>query len=360
MKRSLLMVAGPTEIENDILELGAQPMVYNRTDEFSTFVKEIEKMLKLVFKTQNDVLFISSSGSGAMEAAVVNLLSEGDEALIVSGGTFGYRWFEIANRYNINCTLIELHEGEVVTAEMIRQKITKETKAVFVTANETSTGTLTDLESIGKYIKDTNAVLVVDAVSSLCADTLDSEAWHCDVVLSSSQKALALPPGLSFITLSQKAWGLVEESRIPKYYFDLKEYRNNLSRGQTPFTPAISLLYQLEKRLRKICDVGVDSVINNQKKKAEYLKNGILGLGLRIITQHQSNGVIGILFPPTIDANQIIDIMKKEHGIQITPSPGENKHRIARVGVYGDISIEDIDAFLQSMKNVLSNCLIEY
>jgi aspartate aminotransferase-like enzyme len=265
MERKLLMVAGPTEIESDVLQAAAQPMVYNRTADFSAFMLGIEDNLKRVFKTKNDVLIMCSSGTGAMEAAVVNLLSEGDEVLVVSGGVFGYRWYEIASQYNVNCKLLELPQGETATGDMIKEHLTPGIRAVFITANETSTGVLTDLAAIGDVVKATNAVLVVDAVSSLGADMLETDAWHCDVVITSSQKALALPPGLSFITLSKKAWGLVHESTIPKYYFNLKEYKNNLVRGQTPFTPAISLLYQLDLRLRKLCEAGFDGVLQSQK-----------------------------------------------------------------------------------------------
>lgn len=360
MDRKLLMVAGPTEIEPDVLAAGAQPMVYNRTADFSAFMQRIEDNLKQVFKTKNDVLIMCSSGTGAMEAAVVNLLSEGDDVLVVSGGTFGHRWYEIASRYNVKCTVLELPHGETATGEMIRENLKPETKAVFVTANETSTGALTDLAAIGAVVKDTDAVLVVDAVSSLCADKLDTDAWYCDVVLTSSQKALALPPGLSFITLSEKAWRLVDESSIPKYYFDLKEYKSNLVRGQTPFTPAISLLYQLDVRLNKLCTLGVDKTLQNQKARSEYLQKGLSDLGLRIIAQNHSNGVIGVLFPPTIDAYEVIETLSKEYSIQITPSPGEDKHKIARIGIYGNISDSDIGSLLSALGKILESKIMKY
>lgn len=355
VKRNLLMVAGPTEIDKEVLSAGAKPMVYNRTPEFSAFLLEIEKNLKHIYKTENDVIILSASGTGAMEAAVVNLLSAGDEAVVIDGGTFGRRWHEIARRYNVNCSVIEMEQGKTVSADMIKKAITPLTKTVFVTANETSTGVLTDLSAIGPVVKDTNAVLVVDAVSSLCADRLETDAWHCDVVITSSQKALALPPGLSFITLSQKAWRLVHESKIPKYYFDLKAYKDNLGRGQTPFTPAISILYQLDIRLKEIVATGLEVILESQRAKSIYLRTCLAELGLTVIGENPSNGVVGIRFPPEIDAYSVVQTLRNEHSIEITPSPGADKYRIARVGLFGQLERADIDKLMSSLKKVLAS-----
>jgi len=353
MKINKLMVAGPTEIEDIVRQAGSNLMVYNRTPEFSQFLIEIEENLKAFFKTKNDVFILSSSGTGAMEAAVVNLLSPGDEVVIVSGGTFGYRWYEIANSYNVKCLIIDMPQGDTVAPELIRDRITSNTKAVFVTANETSIGVLTDLEAIGNYVKDTNAILVVDAVSSLGADKLETDEWFCDVVITASQKALAIPPGLSFITVSEKAWKLIYKSKLPKYYFDLKRYKEDILRGQTPFTPAISLLYQLDIRLKKILETGLDVILKQQSEKAAHLCKGLKALGLDVIGRTPSSGVIGILFPPQIDAFSIVETLRHEFSIEITPSPGADKHRIARIGLFGNITFIDIDILLESLKKIL-------
>jgi aspartate aminotransferase-like enzyme len=352
-KNNKLMVAGPTEIEEEVRQAASQPMVYNRTPEFSEFLLKIEEKLKSFFMTKNDVLIISSSGTGAMEAAVVNLLSPGDEVIVVSGGTFGQRWYEIASCYQIKCNLITVSQGECVNPEVIKEKITDKIKAIFVTANETSTGTLTNLEAIGKMVKDTNAILVVDAISSLGADRLETDSWYCDVVITSSQKALALPPGLSFITLSDKAWRMAGESKLPKYYFDLKAYKENIIRGQTPFTPPISLLYQLDIRLEKIKKIGMNIVIIQQMEKALYLRKGLESLGIEMITKNPSNGVIGILFPLEIDAFEIVKSLRNEFAIEITPSPGADKSRIARIGLFGELRLSDIDVLLCALEQLL-------
>ena len=353
MQKNILMVAGPTEIEEEVRKAGSLSMVYNRTQEFSQFILQVEEKLRLFFNTKNDVFILSSSGTGAMECAIVNLLSPGDEVLILSGGTFGQRWYDIASRYQINSNLIKVGQGESVDPIVIKQNVNKKTRAVFVTANETSTGVLIDLESIGHYVDETNAVLVVDAVSSLGADRLETDNWHCDVVISASQKALAIPPGLSFITVSEKAWALVNKSKTPKFYFDLKMYKENLARGQTPFTPPISLLFQLDSRLKKIIEKGLDHILEEQREKSLYLRKGLESLCLKIIGSKPSNGVIGVLFPEKINAFKIVEQLRQKFSIEITPSPGNDKTKIARVGLFGNISFSDIDALIKALEKIL-------
>jgi len=289
-----------------------------------------------------------------MEAAVVNVLSSGDEVVVLSGGTFGHRWSEIAERYGADCKLLEVPQGYSVSPDEIREKISKNTKAVFVTANETSSGVLIDVEGIGKIVRDTDAILVVDAVSSLGADRLDMDAWGLDVVITSSQKALALPPGLSFISVSEKAWNRINKSNLPKYYFDLKYYRDNIRRGQTPFTPPISLLYQLDVRLDMILKKGHDNVIEEQRTKALYLKDRLGSLNLEVIGKNHSSGVLGIRFPGNVDAFSVVQSLRENYGIEITPSPGEDKSRVARVGLFGEITMKDIDGFIDSLTQVLN------
>jgi aspartate aminotransferase-like enzyme len=353
MKKNKLMVAGPTEIEADVRKAGSSPMVYNRTPEFSQFILQVEKKLKLFFKTKNDVFILSSSGTGAMECAMVNFLSPGDEAVILSGGTFGYRWHEIASRYGIRSRLITVSAGESVDPEVIKAAITDATKAVFVTANETSTGVVIDLEAIGKHVKETQAILVVDAVSSLGADRLETDKWHCDVVITAGQKALAIPPGIAFVSVSEKAWRLADQSTTPKYYFDLRFYRDNLPRGQTPFTPPISLLYQLDARLKKIRATGLEVIIEQQRAKSLYLQDKLKSIGLKVIGSKPSNGVVGILFPDQIDAFHIVERLREEYKIEITPSPGRDKTRIARIGLFGDLTKEDIDYLIRALKELI-------
>lgn len=349
-----MMVAGPTEIEKEVREAGSWPMVYNRTPEFSEFILDIEEKLKVFFRTRNDVFIMASSGTGAMEAAVINVLSKGDEVIIVSGGTFGHRWYEIASRYGASCRLLHMCQGESIKPNHIKNALSVKTRAVFVTANETSTGVVIDLEGIGKEVEKTNAILVVDAVSSMGADVIDTDKWCLDVVITSSQKALALPPGLSFISVSNKAWKCVEISDLPKYYFDLKFYRENICRGQTPFTPPVSLLYQLSLRLNKYLEKGADRTVEDIHKKSLYLRKGLKSIGLEVFGQFPSNGVTGILFPANIDASEVVKALREKYLIEIAPSPGKDKRSIARIGLFGDVKYDDIDRLLSAIAELVT------
>src|SRR3989338_7648441 len=240
MKKTYLLTPGPTPLPPEVLQAMARPIIHHRTPQFQAVLKEATVGLKYVYQTKGDVFILASSGTGAMEAAVVNLLSGGDTALTIQGGKFGERWTEICKSYGIILEIIDVRWGEAVKPCEIekRLKANPKIKAVFATLCETSTGVVNDIAAIGKVIKDTNAVLVVDAISGLGAIDLETDAWSCDVVVSGSQKGLMLPPGLGFISLSQKAWKLAADSRCPKYYFDLKAAGKAWESTDTPFTPA--------------------------------------------------------------------------------------------------------------------------
>lgn len=351
--RMKVMVVGPTEIEDDVRLVGAKHQVYNRTPEFSEFIFGIESKLKQLFRTSNDVYFVSCSGTGIMECALVNFLSTGDKVIILSSGVFGDRWLEIGTSYGLNCQYLKTKQGQQADLSILTEVLTPDVKAVFVTANETSTGTACDLEAIGKIVKPSNALLIVDAVSSLSANRLETDAWHCDVVVSSTHKALALPPGMSLISVSEKAWQHEAVATLPKYYFDLKRYRKNLVNGQTPFTPAISLLFQLNLRLDKILSEGLDKVVERHKKLSDYLRTQLQLLNICTFDINPSNGMVGILFDSGIDAHEVITRLRREFQIQITPSPEPDKNRIARVGLFGNLNLKDVDDFIAALKHVI-------
>ncbi|MDP2904919.1 MAG: aminotransferase class V-fold PLP-dependent enzyme, partial [Candidatus Omnitrophota bacterium] len=224
MRKNYLLTPGPTPLPPEVCESMSRPIIHHRTPQFQAVLKEASEGLKYVFQTANDVFILASSGTGAMEAAVANLLSYGDTAVIVEGGKFGERWTELCKAYGVNTEVIKVEWGQAVDAREIEERLRKnpKIKAVFTTLCETSTGAVNDIRKIGEVLKDTYAVLVVDAISGLGAIDLQSDAWNCDVVVSGSQKGLMLPPGLGFISASPKAWKLVEESKSPRYYFDLR------------------------------------------------------------------------------------------------------------------------------------------
>lgn len=347
------MVVGPTEIERDILKIGSRKMVYNRTAEFSEFIKEIEKNLRYVFQTKNDVFILTCSGTGAMEAAVVNLLCKDDEVIVANNGGFGERWTKICESYGVKVKEVKEGFGNVIDPDKIRKSINGKTKAVFITADETESCTLSDVNAIGDVVKETDAVLVVDAISSLCCDEFKTDEWNCDVVLMSANKGLALPPGLAFITFSDKAWRIVEKSTLPKYYFDVKECKINLERGQTPFTPAVGVLFQLHERLKKIRQEGIENMVKRRGKLSRMTKAGLEAMGLKLTSKNLSNAATGFFAPDGVSAKRIIDVMKEKHNIEITPSPPPLDDKVIRAGVLGNINEDDVIGFLNALEATL-------
>lgn len=355
LEKKLLMVLGPTEIEEDILELGAHPQVYNRTPEFTEVLKGIHENLQYLFQTKNPVFILGNSGTGAMECAVTNILSKGDKALVINGGTFGARWTEICEKHKVVVEEIKLESGTTVTPEEIKEKLDADSsiKVVFTTLNETSTGALTDVKAIGEVVKNYNTLLAVDAVSALVVEKMEMDNFNCDVLLTSSQKALALPPGLAFISFSDKAFNFVEKADLKTFYFDAFDYLNNWKRNQTPFTPPISLLIQLERRLEKIKEEGLENIQKRYKKLTNMLRIGIKGLNLQQAGKDLANCVTGINSPENIDASKIVEIMSNKHKISIAPSPGDLKTKLFRIGNFGNIKQEDILTMLKALGSTL-------
>ena len=353
MDKPLLMLAGPTEIEQDILLKGAQPQIFHRSEEFSQLMYQIMDDFKYVFQTQNQVFVLSSSGTGVMEAAVANTLSRGYEVIVVNGGTFGERWAKICKNYGVKVNELRVDLGQSIEPQQIEEAINEDTKAVFITVDETATGALTEVEPVGRIVKDTKAILVVDAISSLGAVELRTDEWHCDVVVASSQKALGLPPGLSFITFSEKAWKFVETSDLPKFYFDIKEYKRCVDRLQPPFTPPISLFFQLSERLKKIRQVGLENILRKNHFLTEVLRTGIKAMGLELIGPKLANCVTGVKAPDGIDASKIVDIMREKYNIFIVPSWGALKTDLFRIGNFGYLNELDIIKVLSALEMVL-------
>lgn len=355
LEKKLMMVLGPTEIEEDILELGAHPQVYNRTPEFTEVLKGIHENLQYVFQTKNPVFILGNSGTGAMECAVTNLLSKGDKALVVNGGTFGARWTEICEKHKVIIEEIKLESGTTVKPEQIKKKLDEDSsiKVVFTTLNETSTGALTDVKAVGKIIKNYNALFAVDAVSALVVEKMEMDNVNCDMLLTSSQKALALPPGLAFISFSDKAWPFIEKADLRTFYFDAFDYLYNWKRNQTPFTPPISILIQLERRLEKIKEEGLENIQKRYKRLTLMLRAGIKGLNIQQAGEDLANCVTGINSPENIDASQVVEIMSNKHKISIAPSPGDLKTKLFRIGNFGDIKQEDILRMLKALGSTL-------
>lgn len=344
MKKVLLLTPGPTPVPERVLLAMARPMIHHRTNEFQEILKEVEEGLKYVFCTKNDVLIFASSGTGAMEGSVVNLLSPGDHAIVVRGGKFGERWAEICSAYGINVVPIDVEWGNAVTPNEIEIALrdNPSVKAVFITQCETSTGVGTDVKAIAKVVSQTDAVLVVDAISSLGAMELKMDEWGVDVVVSGSQKGLMIPPGLAFVALSEKAWRLVSQSKCPKYYFDFIKARKALQKTDTPYTPAVSLVIGLNEALKMIREEGLENVIERHSKLAQAARSAMQAIGLELFSKYPSNTVTPVKIPAGVDGEKLVKSIRSKYGISIAGGQEELKGKIFRIAALGYVSEFDL------------------
>lgn len=354
-ENKLLFVLGPTEIEEDILKIGSNHQVYMRTPDFSLRLKNIFKNLQYLFQTKNPVVFFACSGTGAMEAALTNVLSYKDKMLYIDGGSFGHRWGDIAQKHNVEALRIEVPFGDSVNPNEIKKQLDKnpDIKAVFATYNETSSGAKTDIKAIGNIIKNyPGTIFVVDAVSALVTEKLKTDEWNLDIVISSSQKALALPPGLGFMSISDKALEFAKNANLRSFYLDIFDHIANWKRNQTPFTPAVGILFQLEKRLEKIKEEGLENIQKRYFETTKYLRERLKEVKFYPLAKNPVNCVTGVFTVP-YDASEIVRIMREKYNIEIAPSGGDLKAKLIRIGNFGAIGKEEIDYMIKYLKFTL-------
>jgi aspartate aminotransferase-like enzyme len=356
MRKIYLLTPGPTPLPPKVSEAMSRPIFHHRTPQFQAILKEASEGLKYVFQTKNDVFILASSGTGAMEAAVINLLSPQDTALTIQGGKFGERWTEICKAHNINTEIMDVEWGKAVDPAEIqkRLKANPKIKAVFATLCETSTGVVNDIPAIGKVINDTNAVFVVDAISGLGAIDLKTDDWFCDVVVSGSQKGLMLPPGLGFISVSPKAWKLVENAKSPGYYFDLRKAKKAIDKTDTPFTPAITLIVALCEALKMIKEDGLENVFLRHKKMADATRQAMKALGLELFAPNASSDVVtAVKVPQALDGEKLVKTMRDTYNITIAGGQDELKGKVFRIAHMGYIEEFDIIIGISCLEKVL-------
>lgn len=364
-----MMVLGPTEIEQDILNMGAEPMFYSRTEEYSLFLKDLFSDLQRLFKTASPVFVLPCSGTGVMEFAMSNMApcskqyawSDVNAAITVNGGSFGKRWTDIASNLNIPYYEIRLGETEQMTVDILEEVIADaddgDYATLFLTHNETSIGKLTDIKALAECAHKHNLLVVVDAVSSLGINDIRMDEWGIDVLITSSQKGLALPPGLGLISFNEKAlqFSLAQKhsGRPTSFYFDVEQYYNNWRRNQTPFTPPIQLLTMLRGRLDKMLRV-FDSTIWYYTDLTSYLRQSLNIAGYKLVeSELMSNCVIAVHSPVDVRASQIVQRLALFHNIQVAPAAGDDKDKYFRVGCYGNINELDIDSFIHALNETV-------
>ena len=338
MKKHKLFTPGPTSIPEEVLLEMAKPIMHHRTEEFLSIAKEVFEGLKYLFQTKNDVLIMASSGTGAMEASIVNLFSKGEKVIVVNGGKFGERFVEIGKVYGLNVVDVKVEWGKTLKKEELEKIIeeNKDAKGVFVNLCETSTATHFDVKGYGEIVsKYEDIVLVVDAISSLGAVPCYMDEWKIDCLITGSQKAFMLPPGLSFISLSERAWNKTKNSDLPKYYFDLKKYRKTLEKFDFPFTIPVSLIVGLKKSIEIIKGYTLEKIWEEHKKRAEATRRAIISMGLSLLSSSPSDALTAILLPDGIDGDQIIKFIRKNYGISIAGGQDKLKGKIVRISHLG-------------------------
>jgi aspartate aminotransferase-like enzyme len=339
MEKKYLFSPGPTMLPPEVLLKMAEPIMHHREPEFEKILAEIREGLKYLFQTKNEVLIFTSSGTGAMEGAVSNILSKGDKAIVVRGGKFGERWGEICQAYGVEFIPIDVEWGRAVDPKQVQTALASNpsVRGVYTQASETSTGAKHPIREIAEIVKKyEETVLVVDAITGVGVFNLPMDAWEIDVLISGSQKALMLPPGLSFVALSDKAWKFVERSNLPKFYFDFKKELKSAQKNQNSFTPAISLFVGLKESLRLIREEGLEAVFRRHEKLAEATRAAAKALGLELYAPGSpSNAVTAVKVPEGIQGGKLKNLFFERFGITVAGGQNQAKGRIIRIAHLG-------------------------
>lgn len=350
----LNFTVGPVQSSEEILEIGSEQVPYFRTPEFSKIMLENEELIKKLAKAPKDAkaVFLTGSGTSAMEATVMNVLTKEDKALIINGGSFGARFVKLCQLHDVAYEELKLTTGHGFTSKDLEKYQDSSFTCALVNYHETSTGELYDLNLLSKFCKQNNMLLIVDCISAFLADEFDMEKLNADVMITGSQKALACPPGISIIVLSDRAVKRVYNNESKSMYLDLKSALENAKRGQTPFTPAVSILRQINKRLHLIeANGGISKSINSTKELASYFREAIKDLPLEIVPNNCSNAVTA-LHPLKNNAYEIFTILKDNYHIWVCPNGGDLKDKIFRVGHIGALTKEDYDKLLSALREM--------
>jgi aspartate aminotransferase-like enzyme len=342
-------------MEKEILDIAANPIPYPRTPEYSAWYRGVNEDLQYVFQTTRPVFTVTCSGSGVMQMAADNLCAPGDTVLTFATGTFGRRWGEIARALGADVIETLMETGSNVTPEILLPLLERhaDAKIIFLTYNETSTTALADVEGCAELTRGTDRILVVDAVSALVAERLPMDDWGVDVVITSSQKALALPPGLGFIAFSEKAWQRVLRLPCRSHYFAASAFDKEWQRNQVPFTPSLSVILQLQARLASFRAQGLPDIRARYAELTRFFRDGLQTLGCTFPSRRMGNCTSAVRAPDDIDATELVTAMRTEQSIVfVPPYPGSD---VFRVGNFGDITREDITFCLEKLAETMQS-----
>jgi aspartate aminotransferase-like enzyme len=355
MKQRLL-TPGPTPVpEETLLEL-AKPVPFHRTPEFRQILAEVLEDLQYIFHTKNPVIPLTSSGTGGLEAAVVNCLPPGSKAICLIAGRFGERWRSLCKTFGVEAISVTVPYGQAVQPEQLAQALKDHADAVAVccTLSETSTGVGHDVSAFGRLTAATPALLLVDAISGLGAMECRTDEWHIDVCVTGSQKALMLPPGLAFLSVSARAWAVIDRNPSPRvFYFDLKKARAALASSDTPYTPAHTLIRALRVSLKQIRAEGIENVWARQARNAAAARAGFQALGLELFAARPADGLTVVKMPPGIDSTVLLAKLEKQYGLKLANGQDQLKGTILRLAHMGHIDQFDVLTALSGVELVL-------
>ena len=356
MRKPRLMTPGPAMVPEDVLSELARPVIHHRSNECKEVITEVIEGLKEVFQTRNDVLILTASGTGAMEAAVVNAVPAGAKALVLSAGHFGARWAHICKAFGINAIVIETEWGQPVDPEQVAAALRQhpDTACVLGTLSETSTGTGHPVEAIGRIVAGTPALFAVDGISGVGAMECRTDLWGIDLLCVGSQKALMIPPGLAFVAVSPKAWAKIDAFDAPSYYFNLKAARKKIKEFDTPYTPAHTLILALRTALRRIKEEGMENVWQRHRKMSEACQAGIQALGLELFSTRPAEGLTAFRVPDGLKESQIRGKLSERFGITTVGGQDKLKGKILRIGHMGYTDELDVIGTLAGLEMILA------
>ena len=356
-KPEILMTPGPTPVPAEVLLAQASPIVYHRGPGFGAVLRDCIEGLQWLLQTRNDILTFTCSGSGAMESAVVNLLSPGDKVIVVSVGNFGQRFAKIMRSFGVEPKVIDYEWGKTAKADDVRAALEPDTKAVFIQHSETSTGVVNDIEAISKVVKDHPALFVVDTVSGVGASPLKVDEWGIDVAAGGVQKAIMMSPGIGFVSVSKKAWEAYKSSTCPKFYFDWGPVKksHDLADPESPYTPAVSLFLGLQAAIKLLREEGLENVYERHRVLARGVKGAVQALGLELIGEDQDRAVCvtAIKCPEGIDGDTITSRVRERFGIVFAPGQDKWKGKVFRIGHLGYFERADILQAIAALEMVL-------
>jgi aspartate aminotransferase-like enzyme len=357
MLKRYLLAPGPTPVPPEVLLSMAMPIIHHRSPDFLPVLDSAKKGLQWLYQTKNDVLILCSTGTGGMVGAVNNFFNQGDKVLVINGGKFGERWTKICKSYGLDVDEIVLEWGYAVKPDIIEEKLkkNKDIKGVFVQASETSTGVYHDIRQLASIVKGYgNTLLVVDAISALAAHDLRTDEWGIDVMIGGAQKGLMLPPGIAFVSVSEKAWEMAKTSKMPRFYFDFKKERENLAKNQTNFTSPVTLIIGLNGSLKMLQAEGLENVFKRHERLAMTTRKAVQALGLGLYAKESpSNAVTAIMTPPGIDGQAVYKNLREKYGITAAGGQDRARGKIFRIAHLGYVDKFDVITAIAGIEMVL-------